>query len=61
MFNSQTSQAFTDGLRSVSTDLTPALKLKKDFTVMAAVTVKELAKDLNVAESTIKNNINELR
>jgi phage antirepressor YoqD-like protein/biotin operon repressor len=61
MFNSQASQAFTDGLRSVSTDLTPALKLNKDFTVTAAVTVKELAKDLNVAESTIKNNINELR
>ena len=29
MFNSQASQAFTDGLRSISTDLTPALKLKK--------------------------------
>ena len=48
-------------VENTSTDLTPALKLKKDFTVMAAVTVKELAKDLNVAESTIKNNINELR
>lgn len=29
MSNSQASQAFTDGLRSISTDLTPALKLKK--------------------------------
>lgn len=29
MFNSQARPAFTDGLRSVSTELTPALKLKK--------------------------------
>jgi len=44
-----------------TTDLIPALKIKKAAEVAVVVTVKELANDLKVAESTIKNNINELR